>query len=121
MKNLVNLIIKMALITVILALLIPVYGASTWTQTIITAAVLTLLSYILSDLWILPKYGNLGSLIADLGLSVLTVWAMARALPQFELSATGLWVIAVAFTVGEWLYHYYLLTTRAFGKGMEER
>ncbi len=121
MKNLVNLIIKMALITVILALLIPVYGESTWTQTLVTAAVLTLLSYILSDLWILPKYGNLASLIADLGLGALTIWAMEQALPQFVLSATGLWVIAIVFTIGEWLFHYYLLTTRAFGKGVEER
>ncbi|MGE5606514.1 MAG: DUF2512 family protein, partial [Bacteroidota bacterium] len=57
MKNLTNLIIKAAMVGILLALLIPVFGRSTWSQTLITGLVLVVVSYVLGDLWILPKFG----------------------------------------------------------------
>jgi hypothetical protein len=113
MKNILNLIIKMALFTVVLALLIPVYGKSTWTQTLITALILTILAYVIIDLWMLPKFGNWAALLTELVLSAVVIWVMKVALPHFALSTTGLIVIALVLTVAEWLFHYYLLSTHA--------
>ncbi|TCL76306.1 uncharacterized protein DUF2512 [Hydrogenispora ethanolica] len=112
MKHLVNLIIKMALITVVLAILIPVYGRSTWTQTIVTALVLTLISYVAGDLWLLAKYGNGVALVGDFLISAVVVWAMEQAMPIFTLSGIGIFIIAAALTLGEWLLHLYLIATK---------
>jgi uncharacterized membrane protein YcaP (DUF421 family) len=116
MKNLTNLIIKSILVLAILFILIPIFGRSTWTQTLITGLILVALSYLAGDMWILPKYGNVVAVLADLGMAALVVWAMAGALPQFILTTAGVWTIAVVLAAGEWFFHLYLRATQAPGK-----
>lgn len=113
MKNLINLVLKAAMTWLILILLIPVFGESTWTQTLITGLLLVIVSYIVGDLWVLPKFGNLAAIIADFGILALGIWAMAKAFPQFVLTTSGYWIIALALTAGEWFLHQYLLATKA--------
>lgn len=113
MKNLTNLIIKAAMVGILLVLLIPVFGRSTWSQTLITGLVLVVTSYVLGDLWILPKFGNVAAVSADFGVYALGIWAMTEALPQFILTTGGYWIIALALTAGEWFFHQYLLATQA--------
>lgn len=116
MKNLTNLVFKSILVLAVLFILIPIFGRSTWTQTIITGLVLVVLSYLAGDMWILPKYGNLAAVLVDLGLGALVVWAMEQALPQFNLTTAGIWTIAVVLAAGEWFFHLYLLASQAPGK-----
>lgn len=116
MKNLTNIVIKSILVLAVLFILIPVFGRSTWTQVIITGLVLVALSYLAGDMWILPKFGNMVAVLADLGLGALLVWAMAQALPQFILPSAGVWTIAVVLAAGEWFFHLYLMATQAPGK-----
>lgn len=113
MKNLTNLIIKGIAILVVLLVLIPVFGKSTWTQTIITALVLMTLAYVAGDMWILPKFGNLLAVLADLGISALVLWGMSEALPQFVISNQGIWVISIVISFFEAVFHWYLLSTKA--------
>lgn len=121
MKNFTNLILKAIIVLAILFIFIPILGRSTWTQTIISGLVLVALSYLAVDLWILPKFGNVVAVLADLGLGALVVWAMTSALPQFELSTTGIWMIAIILAAGEWFFHLYLMATQASGKKIENR
>ncbi len=104
------------MVLVILAVFIPVYGKSTWTQTIVAAIILTLLSYILGDLWVLPKYGNGTALVVDFLIGAAFIWAMDQMLPQTRISGFGIIVMAGVLTLGEWLFHFYLLSTTADGK-----
>lgn len=113
MKNLTNLLLKAVMAWLFLILLVPVFGRSTWTQTLITGLVLVVVSYVAGDLWILPKFGNLAALIVDFGVFALGIWAMEKALPQFLLTSSGFWIIALALTAGEWFLHQYLLATKA--------
>jgi hypothetical protein len=116
MKNLTNLVLKSILVLAILFILIPIFGRSTWTQTIITGLVLVALSYLAGDMWILPKFGNVVAVLVELGMGALVIWAMDRALPQFILPTAGVWTIAVVLAAGEWFFHLYLLATQAPGK-----
>ena len=116
MKNFTNLIIKGIAVFAILALLLPVYGRTTWTQTLVTSLVLTVLAYVIGDLWILPKFGNLVAVLADLGLGALVIWGMSEALPQFNVSVQGIWVTAIVIGIVEAVFHWYLLSSRASGK-----
>jgi hypothetical protein len=104
------------MVLVILAVFIPIYGKSTWTQTIVSALILTLLLYLLGDLWVLPKYGNGTALVVDFLISAAFIWTMDQMLPQTRISGFGIVVIAGVLTLGEWLFHFYLLSTTAYGK-----
>ena len=116
MKNLVNLIIKTTLVLLVLIILIPIFGKSTWTQTLVTGLILVALAYVVGDMWILPKLGNIMATLADFGLAALVLWAMERALPRFVLSRTGIWTIALVIAIGEMIFHVYLLSSQASGK-----
>lgn len=113
MKNFVNGVIKLAFIYLVLFLLVPIFGKSTLTQTIITGLILAVLAYILGDLWILPKFGNIAAVLVDFGLAALVIWLMMKGLPQFVLTTGGVWVIALVLTLGEWLFHKYLKASHA--------
>lgn len=113
MKNLTNLVLKAVMNLLLLLLLVPVFGRSTWTQTLITGLVLVIVSYIAGDLWVLPKYGNIAAVIVDFAVFVLGIWAMTEALPQFVMTSSGYWIISLALTAGEWFFHQYLLATKA--------
>jgi hypothetical protein len=117
-KNVINLIIKYVLVTLVLAVLIPVYGRSTWGQTLIVALAITILSYLAGDMWILPKAGNIIAVAADFGMAALLLWVMERALPQFRLRGAGVWVIALVIGIAELLFHFYLERTQAPGKNV---
>ena len=119
MKNIINLLLKMVFTFLVLFLLIPVFGKSTWTQTMVTGLILTIISYVAGDLWILPKFGNFTAALADLGLAALIVWSMMKALPHFTLTTGGVWVIALVLAAGEWLFHRYLENTHAPGKKVD--
>jgi hypothetical protein len=119
MKNVWNFIIILVLIFLILFLLIPIFGKSTWTQTMITGLILAFLAYVMGDLWILPKLGNLVAVFAEFFLAALVVWVMMKALPHFALTAIGVWVIALVLALGEWLFHMYLEATHAPGKKVD--
>ncbi|MCL6589754.1 MAG: YndM family protein [Firmicutes bacterium] len=116
MKNLTNLVIKTAMVLLMLILLTPIFGRSTWTQTVILGLVLVVFSYVLGDLWILPRFGAGIALVADFTINLIVLWLMERALPQFLISGAGVWLIALAITIGEWFFHRYLLHTQAPGK-----
>lgn len=116
MKNLINLVIKMAFIYFVLFMMIPMLGKSTWTQTIVLGLIVGLLTYIIGDMWILPKFGNIAAVIGDLILAALVIWAIMKSLPQFVLTSGGVWAIALVLAVGEWLFHRYLLSSKAPNK-----
>jgi hypothetical protein len=113
MKNILNLVIKLAFIYVVLFILIPIFGKSTWTQTVVVGLILATLAYILGDLWILPKFGNITAIIADFGLAALVIWLMMKGLPHFVLTTGGVWVIALVLAIGEWFLHKYLKASHA--------
>lgn len=113
MKNFWNLIIKTVFILVVLAWFIPLFGKSMWTQTIITGIILSILAYVVADLWVLPNFGNLAAVITEFVMAALVIWLMMKALPQFVLSGKGVLMIALIIGLGEWLFHGYLKSTSA--------
>jgi hypothetical protein len=116
MKNIVNYVIKSAFILLVLYFMIPLFGKSTWTQTLITGLILAALAYIIGDLWVLAKFGNLGAVVVDFGINALVIWMMMKGLPQFVLTSAGVWTISVVLTLGELLFHRYLQATAVPGK-----
>lgn len=116
MKNITNLIIKFIVLGVILVLLLPQFGRTTWIQTIITAVVLTIIAYVVGDMWVLPKFGNMAAIVVDFAVAALILWLMSRFLPQFIISKTGVWITALVIAIAEVLLHYYLLATQTAGK-----
>lgn len=69
----------------------------------------TALNYLLGDLYILPKYGNIVASAGDGILAALTAYVIDLVVPAFRTTLTSLIVFAVLIAVGEYIFHRYLL------------
>ena len=68
----------------------------------------TALNYLFGDLFVLPKWGNLGASIVDGILAIGLAYIVDLAVPAFTTSAAGLLIFGALVAVGEYLFHQYL-------------
>lgn len=69
----------------------------------------TVLNYLLGDLIILPKFGNIVASVGDGVLAALTALLVGILTPAFQTTTTSLLIFAVLIAVGEYFFHQYLL------------
>lgn len=100
-------VIYAAVLTIVLSLFfqVPVFMA------LITALIVTVLAYLIGDLWLLPNYGNTVSSIANAVIAGVATWLVFWAL--FPPVPNMLAVVAVAVIIGlaDFFFHQYLKDT----------
>lgn len=112
MRQTIALGLKLAAYLVIFGVTMPFLGQMPLAQSIILAAVHTLLLWLLGDLIILPRFGNLVATAADAGVLLLGssfVLSTLQAMPQ----PLGLMVAIGLGILFEWWFHRWLLRTGA--------
>lgn len=75
---------------------------------LVASVAISLISYLIGDLYILPRTNNTFASTADFGLSFALLW-LSCALFVAAYSLTGLFLTAFALSVVEYFYHNYLL------------
>lgn len=79
-----------------------------WVNSLIISLILTALAYLIGDIYILPKTGNLLATIADGGLALLLLWSL-RYFTMIRISNSSILYIVIAVILVEGiLYHPYL-------------
>lgn len=101
--------IKWIFTTIILLSLLAIFDGITITQILIISFVVTGITYVIGDLWILPVFGNIITTIVDFGLIFLSVWMLT----SFFIEQTAAVVlisaaIAYFFAFCEALFHAYM-------------
>ncbi|HZG72228.1 MAG TPA: YndM family protein [Chondromyces sp.] len=70
---------------------------------------LGIVSYLLGDLFILPRTNNLFATLADFGLSFLLLWALGDMIIEQNIPLLQAALLSsVAVAVGEWFFHRYM-------------
>lgn len=72
----------------------------------------TTLNYLIGDLYILPKFGNLVASIADGGLAALTAYLMGVMARGNNIGTSSLMVFGLLVALTEYFFHKYLLSTK---------
>ena len=102
--------IKFIVISIVLLSILGIFSeTATLGEILIISFLVTGVSYILGDLYVLPKFGNLMATIGDFGLSFLSVWALSSIFlePNFSIVAASLFA-ALFITFSEALIHPYI-------------
>lgn len=120
-KHTTALIIKFILISLVFAVLLPIFGQFTIGQAISTALVLTLISYLLGDLGILPRTDNMTAVISDAIIAAIVIaiadWTVNGII---TLNPIG-WILTLGLlAVGEWFFHKYIHETPVKPGGIQE-
>ncbi|AAU21871.1 DUF2512 family protein [Bacillus licheniformis] len=110
MEHVKALAIKGIMTIVILYLVLGLGFSFSFENTLFITIVLGAVSYLLGDLFILPKTNNITATLADLGVAFLVVWLMALAMgTAANTAALAAFFAAVAMAIGEYIFHFYLM------------
>ncbi|QKI80551.1 YndM family protein [Kroppenstedtia eburnea] len=103
------LLIKFAMTFVILWLVLASFRIVSFSSVITTSIVLTVVSFLIGDLLILPRLGNAVATMADLALTWFGIWVLAPGLlgPLVPLGAAS-FMSAFFIAMGEILFHKYM-------------
>ncbi len=107
------LIIKFLFVTGLTLVVLPFVGRAGWDQALVLGLVVAGLSYLVGDRVVLRHAGNAWAVVADFVLDASTYLAMAAVMPGVSLGAGAAVTLAGAVTLGEILFHHYLLTQGA--------
>ncbi|WP_430787611.1 DUF2512 family protein [Virgibacillus flavescens] len=108
MKHLKVLLLKSILLTLVLWLILGfVYEVSS-TNIIITSLILTITSFIIGDLYALPKIGNVGASMIDFITAVTGIYIMGTILIDEVIPLASASILAaIGVTLSEILVHWY--------------
>ncbi|MCF6410044.1 DUF2512 family protein [Pseudalkalibacillus salsuginis] len=86
------------------------YGIS-FINVVILTVILGAVSYILGDLYVLPKTTNMKATMADLGLTFVVVWVVGIMITGLQTGtmAGAAAITAAVIATGEHFFHFYIL------------
>jgi hypothetical protein len=109
-RHVTALLIKFVMVAIISIVLLPIFSQITATQAFVIALVLTLVAYVVGDLWILHRYGNFVATLGDVVMAALVIGIADQILHStITITAAG-WIVTLALIAfGEWYFHKYLV------------
>lgn len=119
MKHISALLIKFIMVAVVLELIFSMMTNLTLGNIIIISAAVTVLSYVIGDLLILPATNNSVATFADAGLSLFTVYMFNFLWNTREISFIDSLIAASVLGLGEWFFHKYV-ANNVFSKRKEK-
>jgi len=111
MKHIVALLIKYTAITAVLLIILGIFQDISIPRVLLISLLLTGAAYLIGDLFILPKYGNMIATIADFGLSFFGIWFLTYLLTNSDFTRNiGFSSFIAALIIGgiEVFFHIYM-------------
>ncbi|WP_459503110.1 YndM family protein [Bacillus sp. C1] len=111
MKHIVALLIKYTAISAVLLMILGIFQDVSIPRVLLISLLITGTAYLIGDLFVLPKYGNIVATIADFGLSFLVIWLLTYLLTDIDLTRnigfSAFWS-ALLISMGEIFFHIYM-------------
>ncbi|PGK43415.1 hypothetical protein CN907_07845 [Bacillus anthracis] len=111
MKHFVALLIKYTAITAVLLIILSIFKGISIPKVLLISLLLTGAAYLIGDLFILPKYGNMIATMADFGLSFFGIWLLTSLFTNLDVTRNiGLSSFIAALIIGgiEVFFHIYM-------------
>ncbi len=109
MKHITSLLIKVVMIAVVLEVVLGLLTNLTFTQILYVSLAVTIVAYLIGDMVVLPMANNNTiATVADIGLSLVTIYLFNYAWTNRHISITDALIAAVVIGVGEWVFHKYV-------------
>ncbi|TKI39581.1 YndM family protein [Bacillus mycoides] len=111
MKHIVALLIKYTAISAVLLMILGIFQGISIPRILFISLLITGVAYLIGDLFILPKYGNMVATITDLGMSFVGIWALTYFLTNINLTrniGASAFFAALLIGVAEIFFHIYM-------------
>lgn len=109
MRHVMALIIKFIMCTVILWFVLGLFYGVFFNDILTISLILTAVSYIIGDLFVLPRFENISATIVDFILALAGVWAIGYFIIEVPINiGTASLISAILITIGEYFFHRYM-------------
>ncbi|MED1436560.1 YndM family protein [Bacillus mycoides] len=111
MKHIVALLIKYTAISAVLLMILGIFQGISIPRILFISLLITGVAYLIGDLFILPKYGNMVATIADFGLSFVGIWALTYLLTNININrniGASAFFATLLIGVAEIFFHIYM-------------
>ncbi|MDL4839359.1 YndM family protein [Aquibacillus rhizosphaerae] len=109
MKHIKAIGIKFIVISIVLFSILASFYTATLTDILLLSVLITGVAYVVGDLYILPRFGNLVATTADFGLSFFAIWVLSNLLFLADYGVvTASFFSAVLISSSEALFHIYM-------------
>jgi hypothetical protein len=108
MKHFTALLIKFIMVTLILEIILNMLTELTLTEILYISVAVTVFTYIIGDLLILPASNNIVATLADFALALATIYMFNYLWNTRYISLYDALVSATVIGVGEWFFHIYV-------------
>lgn len=105
------LLIKLAMTFIFASLAFYLYAENSIGWVFIIALLGTIINYVVGDLFVLPRYGNMIASIGDGLMAGLIAYIVDISTANFSAGFTAIAVFIITIAVGEYFFHQYLLNT----------
>jgi len=110
MKHVRALIIKFLMVTLMLFIVLGLFYGVDFGEILTISLILTVGAYLIGDLFILPRFGNVAATVADFGLAFLGIWIIGDAIIDENIPLTTAALFSsVLIGIGEWFFHKYVI------------
>lgn len=109
MRHSLAILIKYVVIAIVLFSILPIFSTASLTEIFIISLLVTGTAYVIGDLYILPKFGNVIATIADFGLATVSIWGFSAIFigQGFRVLTAALFG-SVFIALSEALFHVYM-------------
>ncbi|MFV5916613.1 YndM family protein [Bacillus cereus] len=111
MKHIVALLIKYTAVTAVLLVILGIFQSISIPRVLLISLFMTGAAYLIGDLFILPKYGNMIATMADFGLSFFGTWLLTSLFTNLDATRNiGFSSFLAALIIGgiEVFFHIYM-------------
>ncbi|GLY09399.1 YndM family protein [Pseudobacillus badius] len=110
MEHVKALLIKFVVVTAAVWVIMGAFYGIDLGEILTISILLTIAAYILGDLFVLPRYGNMTAVAVDFGLAYIGIWIIGSAVinENISLGWASFWTAAVIASA-EVLFHFYLM------------
>lgn len=116
MKTATAIIIKFVVILAAAWISFRLYGTAAFWTVVLIAAAATALNYLVGDLLILPRLGNIISALINGVMAGALAWVILMIAPVTYYFMTSVYIFAAIVAVAEFFFHMYLLSAHVVEK-----
>lgn len=114
MEHLKALLIKGGMTLLVLWLILSLGFNVSFMNVVWITLVLGALSYVMGDLFVYPKKGNMTATMVDFGTTLLLIWLLVMVLSGMSVGTAALAAVisAAVISLGEYVFHFYVKRKR---------
>jgi len=107
-RQVLNILVKAVAILAVTGALLPMFSTLSIAEAISIGIVLTIISFIVGDRLVLPRYGNAVAVGVDVVTAAAVIYGMTWILGQPGIMLTGLLITVIVIGAVEWFFHGFL-------------